>query len=83
MPKNKKSDMSITLIVAAVIALIIIVVIVAIFTKGSGKVANTLQGCKSRGGTCEDEDTKCIKKDAMEIYNVDCDKPKQVCCLKV
>jgi len=73
MPKNKKSDMSIALIVTAVIALIILVVIIAIlsgklgsFSRGAEE-ANTCDSlCKSAGYTGHSAtaaDTPGIKDD--------------------
>ena len=78
MLKNKESEMSITLIVAIVIALIILVVVLAIWSKGSGSVAKTLQGCESRGGECKRGD-RCDEND-INIPNVECPSNKPVCC---
>lgn len=48
MLKTKKSDISITLIVAVVIALIILVVVLYIWGSGTHKVANILNGCTNK-----------------------------------
>ncbi|MEK6950048.1 MAG: hypothetical protein AABX34_07530 [Nanoarchaeota archaeon] len=77
---NKKADMSIALIVAAVIALIVLVVALAIFGKGTGEAAKTLSDCKSRGGECL-LSVKC-PNDQAQIPNVKCDIG-WICCLKV
>jgi len=75
--KNTKADMSIALIVAAVIGLILLVVITAIWIKGSGWFANTLESCESKGGGCE-ESLEC-DKDKFEIPNAECPET-QICC---
>lgn len=76
---NKKADMSIALIVAAVIGLIVLVVALAIFGKGTGESAKTLQSCESRGGYCN---LGCPKEE-IKIPNVECPTLKPNCCLKV
>lgn len=77
---NKKADMSIALIVSAVIALVIIVVALAIFGKGTGESAKTLQSCEARGGECTEGTKVC---GGATIPNVKCPTDKPKCCLKV
>lgn len=76
---NKKADMSLALIVAAVIALIVIVVALAIFGKGTGESAKTLGSCVARGGNCEP--ISVCPRDRATIPNVDC--KIGICCLKI
>lgn len=77
---DKKADMSLALIVAAVIALIVIVVALAIFGKGTGESAKTLQSCEARGGTCMGKGEVCS---GATIPNVECPTDKPKCCLKL
>ena len=76
---DKKADMSLALIVSAVIALVIIVVVLAIFGKGTGDSAKTLQSCEARGGECTEQAEVCS---GATIPNVKCPADKPKCCLK-
>lgn len=77
---DKKADMSLALIVAAVIALIVIVVALAIFGKGTGESAKTLESCVARGGECKS--VVACPSDSATIPNVDCPSGA-ICCLKI
>ena len=77
---DKRADMSIALIVSAVIALVIIVVALAIFGKGTGESAKTLQSCEARGGYCS---VPICPQGESTIPNVKCEAGKPHCCLKL
>ena len=82
---NKKSQsLSINTIIIAVLALAALVLLIIIFTKGVGKTSENLGSCITKGGQCANEKGECIDKNYQIpiIVSGDCEKKKNVCCIK-
>ena len=78
--KRNAQNMSIALMIAVVIGLIVLVVVLAIFGKGTGESAKTLQSCEARGGTCTEKGEVCS---GATIRNVECPTTEPKCCLNI
>ena len=93
MDKNKKSDLSINMIVIAAIALGVLVVTFVILTRQSSTTTRNLEGCELKGGKCAKDlpsNTNAQKLSCNhEVYNVPVlvDDPacgeSKLCCLKI
>jgi flagellar basal body-associated protein FliL len=90
--KQKKGDLSITIIIAAVIGLVTLVVLIAIFTNTTSNTSENIGSCATKGGLCEN-DYFHVDKPANEcggnypvpiIVSGDCEgtTPNHLCCLK-
>src|SRR3989338_5007561 len=84
MPKNKKSEMSIGLIVAAVTGLIILVVVIVMiggkfgaFGKGANEQSNIAKACSEQGGNVE---TGAACSSGSKIFASDTIAFGKICC---
>jgi hypothetical protein len=86
--KRDAQGLSTSVIILAVLGLIILFAMVYLFTQESGKTADTLASCFTKGGTCMGA-TDCKNEGGTEVPEFECKYKKDtsetsgVCCVKV
>ena len=93
--KRDAQGLSTSVIILAVLGLIILFAMVYLFTQESGKTADTLASCFTKGGTCT-MPVDCKDEGVTEISGGECGEEtitiaatqqqvsvKRVCCVKV
>jgi len=75
--QNKKAEMSLTVVVAAVLALVVLVVLIYIFINSSQKSSSTFGSCEINGGVCGSN--SCSTTGTIPIAGVCADK-NAICC---
>ena len=81
MLKNKKANMAIKVIIAAIIGMIILFTLMFIFSNESKKSISVLGSCEARGGSCETEDD-CKDDGERKIEGIEC-PGSNICCLTI
>tara|TARA_Y100000310_G_C20701313_1_gene830196 strand:+ start:4644 stop:4943 length:300 start_codon:yes stop_codon:yes gene_type:complete len=79
--KSKKAvGLSIGFIIVAIIALAVLFVVIAIFMNVTGKTAENIGNCETKGGRCLSE---CTSYRPIKIFvSGDCEGTDNLCCLR-
>jgi len=78
--RNRKGDLSITVIITAAIALLILVIIAALLIRQYGKVNTVTEKCGGGLGECMDRDSCINEKGGTPTPDPTCGEGK-ICCL--
>ncbi len=80
---QKKADMTITILIAAVLGFVVLIVLAGIFTGGAKSFSSNIDNCQAKLGTCITS-TECSNKGGSTIINTNCEKNKEanlMCCI--